>query len=358
MLKKYCKCEAGVLTSMLATAGDLQNKMPAVASVDCLLEGDDWVSAWTAMLTADTAQHALIMGRQICDDNAACAAKVEKSDDVPESEAVVKATGSDDPLADKKKDDERLVRLQEHIDFFRWDCGDGTFVAASAMQCFLSGVTAFLHHRYTFNKASMDKGCNALAFTKAGDLVALSQSKEISLMFFGHATTLPSKGCLPLCDMFGQKIYIDGSAFKNLSGDTLVPAWNVVRAGQKGGRNATADISMKIVSEKIDYVNKYSTGQGAVAVDKSSKVELTIFRAKVTPSMFSKKDKQEDSKTYSLSRPIIDGEVVADVKSIRSAREWWTKQKGVGSIVKKKLKVNVMHKAYDGSEASMQHLIS
>ena len=132
------------------------------------------------------------------------------------------------------------------------------------------------------------------AFSANPKLSTPPSNSCVTFNFVGEVTRTPSKGALPLCEVFGTKIYVQAGGFKTLSNEAFVPAWIV----GVDAKNPT----MAVHTRQEEFIFKYTNVKQLCTV----KPMLTIHYLQLDA-----KTKGKDDKTTPvvLTRPSIEIQV-------------------------------------------------
>ena len=113
-------------------------------------------------------------------------------------------------------------------------------------------------------------------------VTGVTQSNNVMLNFWGCVTTQPSSSCLPLADIAGFKLFVDGSTANDISKERCCPAWLIPTSEHPTMTirqyvcTTTSQLPGKTTGWKIPLTQYYLTlREDAVPKDPSTPVYLT-----------------------------------------------------------------------------------
>lgn len=108
-------------------------------------------------------------------------------------------------------------------------------------------------------------------YSTSPKMSTVPSNKSLCFNFVGEVVRVPVKGCLPLCEAFGQKFWMAPGPFKSFACDAFVPAWQVP-INDKGG--ATMDVQKR--TEKFEFEHTQ------VMSKKTMTINLSIYYMHLT----------------------------------------------------------------------------
>ena len=310
-------------------------KTKTIGKFDALLQEEEWIRAWSLLLTQPSMQKGLDEMGKIVEATETAAPKVSSPGQAAEATeeggpAPEAADGEADPSGCPADEVGRpqFTTLKNIIDFFAvaGPPDHEVHVSSNVMTDFLQQVTSRIFSECT-NPTSKymtdrDKGLSYLQIHNDSMKVYLvDASKEVRLTFAGQATTTPTKGCLPLCEIWGHKIWMDGCRFKNMSGPDIIPAWAIDVSDNDD------DVNVEVKETTFEF--EFNWSPGFMGHKKKEVVELTTYTARYVPVKGLKGCKKDSMR---LCRADIEGEIT-EIAKLPKALTQKSNQKTIKSML-------------------------
>ncbi|CAK0870633.1 unnamed protein product [Prorocentrum cordatum] len=172
----------------------------------------------------------------------------------------------------------------------------------SAVEAFMKCLEGHLWHALAGSCSkegdAVEQGLSFIVSKRHDDPIRLMAKKAdpcITLPFIGRVTRLPSKGALPLCKVWGQDFFIDGSGFNRFDNEAFIPAW-MVRVG--AGKNVVTTMDVRVFDTVFNFRHT------PVAKEVVERVPIKIHYLAMKEALFNRENVE-------LSRPPIVGVVTA-----------------------------------------------